>query len=203
MKPHYLKKRQESFDKVKEWIDQILEPQKYGFKESYQHIANKPLYIIYDSQWCRVRFSEAPGDRWAQKPNIYIRYGRLHAPNSGGTINWRGKECLPWWNGIFKTVSFLEGIPPKEYAQEHLKPDFLELYWGKVLQTKDGNAKEMLELHRAVWKHYEKRLFELFDLRHPKLWNHFREYVKEYYKFSGWKQLPYEQYPFPAPWEIC
>jgi len=36
-----------------------------------------------------------------------------------------------------------------------------------------------------IWEHYGKRLFELFDLRQPNLWEQYRGFLKEFYDIKG------------------
>ncbi len=207
---YFDRKKQEGFGVLKELIEQVLEPQKYGFKKSCLHVfAYGKFSVIYNSQWCRVRLTETSAERWAQRPNLFIDYGRLHAPNPDNPntlrdqIVWNGEKCTAWWGEIDKLVSFLDGISPQKAALEQAEPDFLKPYWKSVLQTQDGNIEETLRMHRAVWERYGVHFFELFDLRRPDLWKRFRTYLEEYYKAMGWKQPPPEQYPFPPPWRIC
>jgi hypothetical protein len=40
-------------------------------------------------------------------------------------------------------------------------------------------------MHKAIWQYYGKRLFELFDLRQPDLWQEYREFLKEVYDIKG------------------
>jgi hypothetical protein len=41
--------------------------------------------------------------------------------------------------------------------------------------------------HSILWAHYNGKLFELFDLRRPDLWEAYREFLKEYYALLGLK----------------
>ena len=41
------------------------------------------------------------------------------------------------------------------------------------------------EMHKAIWQYYGNRLFELFDLRRPDLWQQYREFLKEVYDIKG------------------
>jgi hypothetical protein len=61
---------------------------------------------------------------------------------------------------------------------------------------KEYPPKSSIVLQSTLWKTYEKKLFELFDLRRPELWNKYREYLKEYYRIMGLKT----KYP---PENVC
>lgn len=199
-----LQKRQMAFNKVKQLIDQILEPQKWGFQESYRDVsAGKLFSVIYDSQWCRIRFDETSAARQWGRNDLTIDYGRLHAPNDERSFIWEGERRWAWWGEWYTTLSFLEGIPPQK-AVEYPKPDFIQPYWEKVLQAEDGNAEAVLRMERAIWEHYGVRLFEVFDLRRPDLWELFEKYVEECYqiqKTKGWR-WPIDDL-LPPPWKIC
>ena len=182
-----LEKRQESIDNLQRLITRILEPEKFGFVESYKHVEAKTLsHVIYDSEWCRVNFSETPGDLW-QESSIDVFYGRLHAPNEDVFIMWQGHECRAWQQE-YEALQFLDGLTPQEVIQQRYVqdqwPQIIEPFRKQIL--KHGNLAEfMLEMHAAIWLHYGPRFFELFDLRRPDLWEGYRKFLKEYYDIKG------------------
>ena len=55
---------------------------------------------------------------------------------------------------------------------------------GIKLQA-EYHPKYVVVLQSAVWKHYGQKLFDLFDLRHPDLWEEYRKFLEEYYKLLG------------------
>jgi hypothetical protein len=41
------------------------------------------------------------------------------------------------------------------------------------------------ETHAMIWEHYGQRLFELFDLRRPDLWEKYSSFVIQVYDLKG------------------
>jgi hypothetical protein len=108
-----LQKRQESIRWLTKLVERIMEPSLWEFKESYQYMQADHLpYIIYNSQWCRVKFSIIPGDIEGNS-SVRLSCGRLHAPNNGSNIIWNGQECISWHMG-HEALSFLVGLSPQE-----------------------------------------------------------------------------------------
>ena len=182
-----LEKRQESFNNLQGLIKRILEPEKWGFLESYRHVEAKTFsFVIYDSPWCRVNISQTPRDMW-EESRLDISYGRLHAANEEATIIWNDQKCRAW-HQVYWVLEFLDGLTPQEATQQrHVqdqRPQIIEPFRKRI--SKEGNLAEiMLEMHAAIWRHYGVRFFELFDLRRPDLWEGYRKFLKEYYDIKG------------------
>ena len=204
-KKYIIAKRQKSFDEAQEMIKRILEPKKWGFRESYREVIYEyPFQVNYDSQWCRISFVRTSSGRWKKGISLSVHYGRLHVPNNLPTLlEWRKSECRPWFSEWYILLPFLEGVSPEKAGKEHWKPDFIYPYIENVPKTEDGNAERRLKRERAVWDCYGTDLFEVFDVRQPELWERFKKYIQAYYDAQGWKQPPREKYPLPPPWELC
>lgn len=193
------KARKDSVEYVRRMVNSILKPEQFGFRESFEGIYEDiPAFLIYDSEWCRVEFVYDGSERWSP-PNIIVNYGRLHAPNRE---NFMEMKCI-YWHLVWEPMAFLDGISAEEYAttKKGYIPDFVSPYWEKVLSDGENRAEWHLRMHRAIWEYYGMRLFELFDLRRPDLWERYRHFLKEFYRIYGWNPSP--NYPFPPPWEVC
>ena len=180
-----LQKRIESLEWLTRLVERIMEPSQSEFKESYQHIqVNHLPYIIYNSQWCRVKFSVTPGEIGSNS-GIQVSYGRLHAPDNGSNIIWNGQECISWHLG-HEALNFLDGLTPQEAIDQiqikHQWPKAMEIYRKEMNQEK---PEWVLEMNKSIWKTYGQSLFELFDLRRSDLWEQYRKFLKEYYDIKG------------------
>jgi hypothetical protein len=49
-----------------------------------------------------------------------------------------------------------------------------------------------------IWEYYGQRLFELFDVRRPELWEQFAHFIKEFHKIKR-----SNSYDYVAPDKIC
>ena len=116
-------------------------------------------------------------------------------------MEWRGEKCRGWHN-ISEPVRFLDGLSPLEAAEQtniqkkspHVIESFEQSEIGKKL-LHEYPPKAVLVMHATIWEHYGQRLFELFDLRRPDLWDKYRVFVREYYRLIGMKSSwgpPYE-----------
>ena len=158
------------------------------------------IVVIYNSEVCRLSFMFSY-KRYTNEDELSIQYGRLHAPNEEPFMIWNGEECRCWHN-ILVPLRFLDGLTPSEaYKQVMVDKqlpivvrNFRESNLGKELM-KEYHPKAAIVLHAALWRYYGKRLFELFDLRRPDLWEEYRQFIREYYKLLGTKSVygpPYE-----------
>jgi hypothetical protein len=163
----------------------------WGFKENARltELSNtQGPAVIYDSQWCRLRIEFA---EWAPPYQtttyaIHIYYGRLHASNERSTMVWNGEECWCWHSGS-KELHFLDDQTPEYTAKDTHSHELFRKY-REIAQSKDPHHElikwEMMK-HAYVWEHYAPRLFELFDLRRPDLWEQYRKFLKEVYDIKG------------------
>ena len=84
-------------------IERFLPVERWEFRKSAQFIGSpyqavlcsvtgSPV-IVYDSEWCRVRFSV---QRERHNDSLWVYYGRLHASNDDWVMNWKGEDCNCW-----------------------------------------------------------------------------------------------------------
>ncbi|MCI0610857.1 MAG: hypothetical protein L0Z71_17580 [Anaerolineae bacterium] len=157
----------------------------WGFKESDR--SAKPGNLIYDSEWCRVNFVWGGWDQLGGN-SISIYYGRLHAPNEKATMTWNGEECH-CWHRVELALHLLDRQTP-EYASKMIYThSLIEQYKqsdiGQSLTGKRRQPEWLVRMHAMIWKRYAPRLFELFDLRRPDLWEQYRQFLKEVYDIKG------------------
>jgi len=160
-------------------ITDSLPLKEWGFLES----AKTDLTIIYNSQWCRIKFL-IEEDR--SKDYLHIYYGRLHALDNEWTMMWNAENCYCWHmhSDLRLALRYLDSLS----AQEAYKAEWTELqlfqdyFNSESAKSISNNDERFLKLHSVIWAHYGIRLFELFDLRHPDLWEQYIDFLKEYYR---------------------
>jgi hypothetical protein len=194
-------------------IEDLFETKSWNFKLSYSILKeyNREYFrgffmrrIIFDSEWCRVRFDAY--QRRNAYPDMYdvsIRYGRLHAPNESDFQTWQGETCWCWHSIGSSHLFFLEGVSPAEYLERPRLPEY-----GAVISTKyELGDFSPLARESNIWKYYGRRLFELFDLHQPDLWNRYVEYLKEYYRLreEDFRSRGVSPVTTDAPplWKVC
>jgi hypothetical protein len=182
-------------------IEGNLDLKRWGFRLAFTNFAKaSKIKAIYDSEWCRLRFMFSYM-RYPHADELSIDYGRLHAPDERAFIEWNGEECH-CWHSILEPLRFLDDLTPTEaYKQVMVDKklpivvkNYIESVHGKKL-IQEYTPKHEIVLHNTVWKHYGKRLFELFDLRRPDLWEEYRKFTSEYYRLLGMESdfgPPYE-----------
>lgn len=163
----------------------------WGYQESMRTTETsdfKVPSVYYDSQWCRVRvsFSEWHPPHQTQEYTIDIYYGRLNAPNNKNTFIWNNEECH-CWHGVVKVLHFLDGSTPEDAAQNLFSHDLIKQFRNRLLAKNLPYKLPEWEIrkHAFIWEHYSPRLFELFDLRRPELWDQYRKFLKEVYDIKG------------------
>jgi hypothetical protein len=176
-----------------EMLNQHLELNRWSFLPTYKRFKSVGnLGIIYDSEWCRIKFlysRDRPDSPRYDELKIY--YGRLHAPNEDSYVLWEGLKC--WcWHDILNFIRFLDGLSPKEAVEEektHGKlPPTVNKFWESALgkRTREEFPPEFnLMLHAMLWNRYGQQLFELFDLRRPDLWVQIQRFQKEFHQLKG------------------
>jgi hypothetical protein len=158
----------------------FLDLKRWNFQETFRVSPR----IIYNSEWCRVKFVwagwEMPGGY-----SMSIYYGRLHAPSDDAYMLSNGMKCY-CWHSIGHVLHFLDGRRP-DYAA---KMDYSHDLTNQFRQSELGESiryqpEWLIRMHSVVWKHYGQHLFELFDLRRPDLWEQYRKFIKEMYAIQG------------------
>ncbi len=176
-------------------LEENLNLQSSGFIQSFTNFTKKSgQLVVYDSKWCRVRFSFSR-QRLPKYDELSIYYGRLHALNEEPFMEWNGEKCH-CWHDIWDALRYLDGLSPSDAIQQSkvLKqlPTVAEDFWnsdeGKALRELYP-PKYGIVLHSKLWNHYGHRLFELFDLRRPDLWDGYKKFLTEYYRLLGKKVI--------------
>jgi hypothetical protein len=161
----------------------FLDLPRWGFKESYRSL--KPGRLIFDSEWCRISLIWGGWDPLGGN-NIDIRYGRLHAPSDAAVMVWNGMDCR-CWHRVEYALHFLDGRTPTEAARlNYSHPITAPFYQKEVRERFHRRQPEWLaQMEVAIWEHYGKRVFEIFDLRQPDLWERYSQFLKEAYDIKG------------------
>ena len=171
-------------------IERFLPVERWEFRKSAQFIGSpyqavlgsvtgSPV-IVYDSEWCRVRFSV---QRERHNDSLWVYYGRLHASNDDWVMNWKGEDCNCWhWDVHQLILKFLDGNSPAEAVVKRGKdPEGLKEFRKLGLENTVDDFEYSLKYHAAIWNYYGNRLFELFDLQQPELWERYTQFIKEFY----------------------
>ena len=155
----------------------------WDFKESYCSVASGVL--IYDFKWCRISITWGGWD-YLGGNSISIHYGRLHAPNESAKMNWNGEECHAW-HRFEHALHFLDGRSPADAAKMNYSTPFINKYYEEEYLNKFPRRQPewLMKMHAEVWGHYGQKLFELFDLRQPNLWEQYRRFLKDFYDIKG------------------
>ena len=143
------------------------------------------LYVIYNSQWCRVKFMI---EKDISKDHLHVYYGRLHALDNEWEMIWDAENCYCWHNHYDLQIAlrFLDGFSAQDaYKMKWTRlPLFQDYYNSEFTKSISNNHEQFLKLHSVIWSHYGEHFFELFDLRRPDLWNQYVGFLKEYYRLD-------------------
>lgn len=187
-------------------IEENLDLKRWAFRMTFtKFIDMSNIKIIYDSEWCRIKFNfsreRLPLPKYDE---LAIYYGRLHAPNEEPYMEWNGENCH-CWHQIWEPLRYLDGLSPSAAVQQreilNQLPMVAEKYWnsseGKTIRDVYP-PRYGITLQSVLWKHYGQRLFELFDLRKPDLWQAYQKFIREYYGLLN------EESSYGPPYEnIC
>jgi hypothetical protein len=169
-------------DTVTNLVSSSLPLSDWGFTESVK----TDLTVIYNSQWCRIKFLI---DRDMTKDYLYVYYGRLHALDNEQVMKWNGESCYCWHHhlDLRLALEFLDGTSPQiVYKWRRIPlPLFEDYFNSKFAKSIDSNEERYLKLHSLIWSRYGLRFFELFDLRRPDLWEQYLGFLKEYYRLKN------------------
>jgi hypothetical protein len=172
-----------NIDYVEKLATRFLPLSNWGFVESVRTVST----LIYNSQWCRLRF-DIDID-WHNK-YLIVSYGRLHAVDDGGIMKWRGEDCYCWQpNNIYLRLilQFLDGLTPEDASKASLEPLklFKDFETSLLTSHPEINSIELVVMRQAmIWEHYGMHFFELFDLRHPDLWDDYIDFLKKYFRLE-------------------
>ncbi len=205
--PYQEKKAREALQQGQEFmalLETYIDFPRWGFEVSRKDFSQwgNPK-VIFDAEWCRVSFHFSK-QRLQMQDKLYIQYGRPHAPDFTATIFWQGEECHCWHHYRWRPIEFLDGLTPQEAVDQEGWPPvpqaFRDSEEGKRLAV-EYQPEFSLRLQSILWVQYGERLFELFDLRRPDLWEEYRKFVEEYYRLTNYK--PSNKNPFPPLYKIC
>ncbi len=179
-------------------IQRSLPLQDWNFTESVK----TDLTIIYNSQWCRVKFVWQGWDMYTGN-SISIYYGRLHAPNDKWVMTLHDMECY-CWHDIKGALNFLDGLSPQQAVDQlylgkwpNVAEQFKESELGKSLEH--NQPEWLISMHAAIWEHYSLRLFKLFDLRYTDIWEQYIRFIEEYHMIAKSPKLS----GYPPQDQIC
>jgi hypothetical protein len=188
------------YAELAETLQKNLDFKRWGFQESYILPKHYPV-IIYDSEWCRICFAAVSGEYPYDHQTTYVQvaYGRLHAPNNQRKMIGESEEYQCWhWDHHF--LPFLDGVPPEILAEKFSQSPIVDRYErSEFAKNSAGPIERELGKQAALWEHYGQRLFNLFDLRRPDLWDEYVRYKTEYEKFWA-KKMSRSDFSHP---KIC
>lgn len=175
----------EPIEEMTRIADSFLNLALWGFKRTY--LSKHPGKLIYDSEACRINIVWGGADPLGGN-SISIYYGRLHASNEKATMNWKGEECY-CWHRFELALHFLDRCTPGYASKKIYTHSLIEQYkqsdLGKNLAGERHQPEWLARMHNVVWQQYGKRLFDLFDLQHPNLWEQYQYFLKEVYDIKG------------------
>ncbi len=188
--PWYIKTIEDCFN-LKRWDFQMI------YSGS---VPNTHPTIVYESEICRVRFIwEVRNDERVRTETTRILYGRLHAPIFQEVMEWNGEKCY-CWHDVDEALKFLDGLTPQEARKDTKSPIFMWSFYQANKNRVWRQAEFEARKHAVVWEHYGKRLFDIFDLNHPDLWQQYVDFVKEYHSIGLMWPGNFE---YPPLYKIC
>lgn len=175
---------QNEFPNLIRMLNKHLNFKRWGFELTHAGVFPQYLpYIIYQSDQCKIRVKWEQ-DRPYESPSISINYGRLHAPVDQHYMLWNGEDCY-CWHEIGMVLNFLDGLSLSSTSNSNsMVPREMSVFFEKNKNLAYQNQYEYVAKQNAhIWSIYGQRLFNLFDLRHPDLWNDYRDFLKKFYSF--------------------
>jgi len=180
----------ESQDKTQSLIDfveYLLPVNKWGFKQDFLFAGTSQTtlpYVIYNSEYCRVKFRlDYSGN--GRKLDLRVFYGRTHAHNDVNILRWNGEDCYCWHN-FGMPLLFLDGTSADNAVKNQMLESLgVQKFLKLGLTNKVSQPEWLAKMHATVWEYYGNRLFHLFDLSHPELWEGFTQFLKDYYDILG------------------
>ncbi|MBN2119087.1 MAG: hypothetical protein JW730_21135 [Anaerolineales bacterium] len=162
-------------------VEKCFDFQRWDFRRSY--LSSPAIhfpFVIYDSEWCRVKFvhygSDYPGQPWTE---MHIYYGRLHAENDESLMIWNDEICWCWHSIEEYALNFIDGLSPEEAVEKKHAPRIMDEFRNSEVGKSVHGPEWVARRHMVVWKHYGRRLFKLFDLRCPDVWEQYRSFLRK------------------------
>jgi len=197
-----IKYHEQEYRELFELIERLMDFKRWGFQQTFIH--PNGASIIYDSEWCRVRFNHGGRDMYGRWDELRIDYGRLHAPNEGWEMIQDDEKCECWHSVYYFVIDFLDGLPPQETVRQfnegqnaRIMQQFKESELGKNLRGINP-AEYTVGLHNWLWESFGQRMFEVFDLRRPDLWDAYKLFLKEIQMIQDEDSRKQEKKPLSA-----
>ena len=191
-------------------IQNSLPLQVWGFSENARLENDGNLVVIYNSQWCRIKFYV---EKERNSEILHIFYGRLHALDNAVLMKWNGEDCYCWcdYYHLSLALKFLDGYSPeKAFETKRIPLQLVQDYLDSDFAKNTKNSMELsIKLQVMLLEHYGTRFFELFDLQRPDLWKKYLEFLEEYYKpieekvDAGFRRKGIEGYSNPPGYKRC
>jgi len=188
-------------------IDNFLTPQKRGFGLSYSGtVFNYRPSILYQSKQCQVKIS-CMRDRPYEEVELSFLYGRLHAPIDKDIMEWNKEMCWCWHrvDAGSPLLSFLDGLSPAD-AEKLPFPEIFRAFFESSRNMGWTRSEFMARKHAMIWEHYDQRLFNLFDIGYPHLWEEYINFLKEYTRLRQEQDNSSEHFIYdglPLRYKIC
>jgi hypothetical protein len=110
-------------------------------------------------------------------------------------MEWEGRQCR-CWHFVIEPLLFLDGLSPAEAREQTIVYKQLPVVVRDYRQSPLGKKliieyapKSAIVMHSTIWKQYGLKLFELFDLHRPDLWEAYRKFHIEYHRLLGTKTI--------------
>jgi hypothetical protein len=156
-----------------------LDYESWGFRIVHSGKLLDHSGIILQSEYCKVKIWTLR-DRPYEEPEVYFSYGRLHAPNEDYITSWNGGKCH-CWHDIRDALSYLDGFTAQETFQNPRAPVFMYDFFQRNKFRGWSHPEMTVRSQAAVWEQYGQNLFNLFDLRHPELWQGYSVFYRQLY----------------------
>jgi hypothetical protein len=174
-----------------------LDFEKWGFEIIHSGKLLNHSGMILQSEYCKVKILTWR-DRPYEEPGVYFSYGRLHALNEDYLTTWNGEKCY-CWHGIQEVSNFLDGLTAQETIQNRRGSAFMYDFYEKNKFRGWSHPEMEVKKQAAAWEHYGQNLFNLFDLRHPELWQKYSTFYKELYDL----RVTYPDHSITPDYKIC
>lgn len=204
--PEYVLQRyKESQRQLIERAETHLNLSQRGFQVSFQ--AEESTKVIFNSEWCRLKIRQQRPSPNIKDDELYISYGRLHAPNEEAYMMLNGEKQHCWHRNDLLCLFFLDGYSPYDVESEFDSVALLKKYReseeGSRLRQ-EYTSEYLFRVEALIWKRYGQRLFDLFDLRRPDLWEAYSDFLEKFHKHKNWQPFSKIKGMPPAvpPWKI-
>lgn len=206
---HRFIKSEQEYQDLLNLIDQSMDLKRWGFLKSYSRKeTGASPFVVYDSRFCRVKIYYKPADYGNYRErDASVWYGRLHPMSDGEYVTINEKDKVYWHRLINKyyVLNFLDGLSPQDVIEgKGQEPRVVyqfetsSLNWVLPEENLIARALKKLRLHNAIWEYYEQKLFDVFDLRKPELWEKYVQYHNEIRQinYETWKTKEKNNKPF-------